>query len=133
MAEKKNDFLTYKGKPLVRNGNTIYYGDMNDDFVIMMRILSSKEFGDTDLASKVSVQLVNTDPNVSIKEKIVKTSEKKDVLANKILTADVFEQTKTNGLKELWNEAQDIEITLDFITYGSNLIKKLLSKVLPKI
>ena len=23
MAEKKNDFLTYKGKPLVRNGNTI--------------------------------------------------------------------------------------------------------------
>ncbi len=81
MAEKKNDFLTYKGKPLVRNGNTIYYGDMNDDFVIMMRILSSKEFGDIDLASKVSVQLVNTDPNVSIKEKIVKTSEKKGLYA----------------------------------------------------
>ena len=81
MAEKKNDFLTYKGKPLVRNGNTIYYGDMNDDFVIMMRILSSKEFGDTDLASKVSVQLVNTDPNVSIKEKVVKTSEKKGLYA----------------------------------------------------
>ena len=81
MAEKKNDFLTYKGKPLVRNGNTIYYGDMNDDFVIMMRILSSKEFGDTDLASKVSVQLVNTDPNVSIKEKMVKTSEKKGLYA----------------------------------------------------
>ena len=81
MAEKKNDFLTYKGKPLVRNGNTIYYCDMNDDFVIMMRILSSKEFGDTDLASKVSVQLVNTDPNVSIKEKIVKTSEKKGLYA----------------------------------------------------
>ena len=81
MAEKQNDFLTYKGKPLVRNGNTIYYGDMNDDFVIMMRILSSKEFGDTDLASKVSVQLVNTDPNVSIKEKIVKTSEKKGLYA----------------------------------------------------
>lgn len=81
MAEKKNDFLTYKGKPLVRNGNTIYYGDMNDDLVIMMRILSSKEFGDTDLASKVSVQLVNTDPNVSIKEKIVKTSEKKGLYA----------------------------------------------------
>ena len=81
MTEKKNDFLTYKGKPLVRNGNTIYYGDMNDDFVIMMRILSSKEFGDTDLASKVSVQLVNTDPNVSIKEKIVKTSEKKGLYA----------------------------------------------------
>ena len=95
MAEKKNDFLTYKGKPLVRNGNTIYYGDMNDDFVIMMRILSSKEFGDTDLASKVSVQLVNTDTNVSIKEKIVKTSEKKGLYA----AMDIADIWLTRALK----------------------------------
>lgn len=66
-------------------------------------------------------------------ETLVKISDKQDTLSKKILTADVFEQSKTNGLKELWNEAQDIEITLDFITYGSNLIKKLFSKVLPKI
>lgn len=77
MADKKNDFLTYKGKPLVRNGNTIYYGNMTDDYVIMMQITSSKEFGELDLASKVTVQLINTDPDVSIKEKIVKSSEKK--------------------------------------------------------
>lgn len=76
----------------------------------------------------MKTEFTNTEDDV-----VIKTSEKKDVLANKILTADVFEQTKTNSLKELWNEAQDIEITLDFITYGSNLIKKLLSKVLPKI
>ena len=62
MADKKNDFLTYKGKPLVRNGNTIYYGNMTDDYVIMMQITSSKEFGELDLASKVTVQLINTDP-----------------------------------------------------------------------
>lgn len=66
-------------------------------------------------------------------ETLVKISDKQDTLSKKILTADVFEQSKTNGLKELWNEAQDIEITLDFITYGSNLIKKLFSRVLPKI
>lgn len=96
MAEKKNDFLTYKGKPLVRSGNTIYYGDMNDDYVIMMRILSSKEFGDTDLASKVSVQLVNTDPNVSIKEKIVKTSEKKGLYA----AMDIADIWLTRALKD---------------------------------
>ena len=40
MAEKKNDFLTYKGRPLVRNGNTIYYGNMTDDYVIMLQINS---------------------------------------------------------------------------------------------
>ena len=45
MAEKK-EFLTYKGKPLVRQGNTIYYGDMADDYVIMMQILAKKEVGE---------------------------------------------------------------------------------------
>ena len=71
MAEKK-EFLTYKGKPLVRQGNTIYYGDMADDYVIMMQILAKKEVGDKDkaeVASKVSVQLLSTDPNASMKEK----------------------------------------------------------------
>ena len=81
LMAKKNDFLMYKGRPLVRNGNTIYYGNMTDDFVIMLQINSSKEFGDLDLASKVSIQLINTDPDVSIKEKIVKSSEKKGLYA----------------------------------------------------
>ncbi len=80
MAEK-NDFLMYKGKPLVRNGDTIYYGNMSDDFVIMMRIASKKEFGGYDLASKVTVQLLSTDPDASAKERIVKTSEKKGLFA----------------------------------------------------
>ena len=26
-AKKKNEFLTYKDKPLVRKGNTLYYGN----------------------------------------------------------------------------------------------------------
>ena len=64
---------------------------------------------------------------------LIKTSENKDVLKQKLLTADVFERTKVTGLKDLISEAQDIEITLDFITYGSNLVKKLISKVLPKL
>lgn len=78
---EKNDFLMYKGKPLVRNGDTIYYGNMSDDFVIMMRIASKKEFQGYDLASKVTVQLLSTDPDASAKERIVKTSEKKGLFA----------------------------------------------------
>ncbi len=81
MAEKKNDFLTYKGKPLVRSGNVLYYGNPSDDFVIMMQIMTSKEFGDTDVASKVSVQLLSTDPEASIKERVIKSSEKKGLYA----------------------------------------------------
>lgn len=80
MAEKSK-FLTYKGKPLVRNGNTLYYGNASDNYVIMMQILATKPVGDIEVASKVSIQLLNTDPNVSARERIVKSSEKKGLYA----------------------------------------------------
>ena len=86
MAEKeKQDFLTYKGKPLVRNGDTIYYGNMSDDYVIMMRITSKKDFGGYDLASKVTVQLLSTDPDASAKERVIKTAKRKAFLRRWIL------------------------------------------------
>ena len=78
---KDNKFLTFKGKPLVRNGNTLYYGDASENYVIMMQILATKPIGDVEVASKVSIQLLNTDPNVSARERIVKSSEKKGLYA----------------------------------------------------
>ena len=81
MAKENGKFLTYKGKPLVRNGNTLYYGNANDKYVIMMQILATKPVGDVEVASKVSIQLLNTDPNVSARERIVKSSEKKGLYA----------------------------------------------------
>lgn len=82
MAEKKKDaFLTYKGKPLVRCGNTIYYGNMSDKFVIMMQITATKDVDDLKVASRVTVQLLNTDPDLSPRERIVKSSEKKGLYA----------------------------------------------------
>ena len=78
---KDNKFLTFKGKPLVRNGNTLYYGFPNEKYVIMMQILSSKPVNDIEVASKVSIQLLNTDPDVSPRERIVKSSEKKGLYA----------------------------------------------------
>ncbi len=74
MAE--NQFLTYKGKPLVRNGNELYYGDMADPFVVYFKIESTKKVGDLDVAEKVLVQLMNTDPEIRLKDRIVKKSEK---------------------------------------------------------
>ena len=73
--------LTYKGRPLVRNGNTIYYGNPSENYVIMMQITGTKQVGDLQVASKVSIQLLNTDPDVSARERIVKTSEKKGLYA----------------------------------------------------
>ena len=70
------DFLTYKGKPLVRKGKELYYGDMSEPYVVMLNILESKKQGDIETATKVSVQLLATDPTVSPAERVVKKSEK---------------------------------------------------------
>ncbi|MBQ8576064.1 MAG: hypothetical protein IJ447_08475 [Clostridia bacterium] len=78
MAKKKdNKFLEYRGKPLVRCGNTIYYGNMNDPYVIMLQITSTKTFNDMEIADRVLIQLLNTDPDCRPRDRIVKKSEKK--------------------------------------------------------
>ena len=74
MAENK--VLTYKGRPLMRKDNLIYYGSMADSHIIMLQILDYKKVGDTDMANKVSIQLQLTDPNIKGRAQIVKKSEK---------------------------------------------------------
>ena len=42
-SSKKKDLLEYKGHPLMRKENIIYYGSMSDSHIIMMQILESGE------------------------------------------------------------------------------------------
>lgn len=76
MAEQKEKFLEYKGKPLVRCDKTIYYGNMSDPYVICLNVLNEEKIEDLNVSGKVVIQLLNTNPDVSPKEKIVKKSEK---------------------------------------------------------
>ncbi|HHW46520.1 MAG TPA: hypothetical protein GXX17_06390 [Clostridiales bacterium] len=75
--KKNNKLLTYKGKPLVRKDNTVYYGNMTDKYVVMLQILDTKKFQDIEIADRVLVQLVYTDPDISIRDRVIKKSEKK--------------------------------------------------------
>ena len=72
----KNEVLTYKGRPLMRKDNLIYYGSIADDYIVMLQILESKKVGDMDVASRVLVQLQLTDPAAKARDRIVKKSEK---------------------------------------------------------
>ena len=82
MAEtKKAEGLIYKGHPLRRVGNFIYYGSMSDKYIIMMQILETKAEKDLSVASKVSVQLQLTDPDLRSRNRIVKKSEKDSLYA----------------------------------------------------
>lgn len=68
--------LIYKGKPLIRKDNTIYYGSMSDKYIIMLQILETKEVSGLELATKVSVFLQQTSPNVRAKDRVVRKTEK---------------------------------------------------------
>lgn len=76
MADKKEFPLTYKGHPLRRKDNLIYYGSMADKYIIAIQILSSQKEGDLDVANKISVQLQLTDPDLKSRDRVVKKSEK---------------------------------------------------------
>ena len=69
-------FLMYKGRPLVRSGNILYYGSMAEKYVIVMQILSTKDENDLKMAEKIQIQLMLTDEEVRMKDRIVKKSEK---------------------------------------------------------
>ena len=94
MAENK--FQMYKGKPLVRCNDDIYYGDMSDRFVIRMHIKSKKTVNDTEIADKVSIQLVCTDPDLSPRKQVVKASEKNGLF----LAMDIAEVWLSRALNE---------------------------------
>ena len=84
MAESKTakaEGLIYKGHPLRRVDNLIYYGTMAVKYIIMMQVLDSKKEQDLNVATKVSVQLQLTDSNLKSRDRIVKKSEKDSLYA----------------------------------------------------
>lgn len=53
-------FKTYRGYPLVRNGNQLYYGYMSDPYVIWIQILAVKDIDGNKMTSKVRVIQMDT-------------------------------------------------------------------------
>ena len=84
MAEsksKKAEGLKYKGHPLRRVDNLIYYDTMAEKYIIMMQILNTKKEQDMEVATKVSIQLQLTDPELKSRDRVVKKSEKDSLYA----------------------------------------------------
>lgn len=79
MAE--TNFLTYKGKPLVRKDKEIYYGDMSEKYIVKFEILSSKKDGKLDIADKVSVKLLDSNTDKNMKDRIIKDSVKDNLFS----------------------------------------------------
>lgn len=75
------EFLMYRGKPLVREKNTICYGDMEDEHILFMMILSNKKvtLGNktVEVPDRIIVQIIKSDPKIIGLDRMVKQFEKR--------------------------------------------------------
>lgn len=71
--EKVNgQYLEYKGKPLVREGNTICYGDMTEKCILVLEIMSYKTVEGNEVPDKILIQILDAKDST----KIIKQGEK---------------------------------------------------------
>ncbi|NLO47017.1 MAG: hypothetical protein GX111_01650 [Clostridiales bacterium] len=75
MSDSKQ-LLEYKGYPLLRKDNLLYYGNMSDKYIIMLQIMDTEKVKELDVAKRVSVQLQYTDPDLKSRDRVVKKTEK---------------------------------------------------------
>ena len=68
--------LMYKGRPLVRSKNDIYYGNLSDPYVIFMQVLTTKEVDGVQMADRIHVTLLSTDTTKSPIDRMAKQSAK---------------------------------------------------------
>ena len=59
MAVKKKKLLTYNGKPILRCGNRIYYGNLEDKLILVLDIVKTKNVNDLEVATEVLVQVMD--------------------------------------------------------------------------
>ena len=75
MAEEQKLF-TYKGKPMVRRGDTIYYGDLNEKYIIIFTVKSKKKVGDLEVGDSVTIDLCT---NGAGKPKVIKKATRESL------------------------------------------------------
>lgn len=85
----KNKFLEFRGRPLVRKGNVIYYGYMDNEVVAMLTVESEQDKDGIKVPTLVQIQLIATDPKIPPQE-MVKKHTRKDNIYDALDVADVW-------------------------------------------
>ena len=81
MSDTNKEIFSYKGFPLVRKKDEIYYGNMSDDFVVIMQVIEKKKVVDMEVAKKIKLYKMSTDESKNPLERVSKTSEKEGLYA----------------------------------------------------
>ena len=69
----EGEFVEYKGKPLVRQGDDIFYGDLSEKNYVYMMVMSDKDSSRSDmkLPGMIMVQLLDSATKKPLKQKVV--------------------------------------------------------------
>ncbi len=80
-AVTERESLIYRGKPLIRDGNVLYYGDFNENFITRFTILESEKVNDLDMATKITIELLEKNGEDISTAKLTKKAERKSMWA----------------------------------------------------
>lgn len=69
----ENKILTYNGKPLVRCGNEIYYGNPTDKYIVVFRLEDREPLEDLEISKRVIIELKT---NEGKKSKLIRQAER---------------------------------------------------------
>ena len=66
------EFVEYKGRPIVRQGDDIFYGDLSEKYYVYMMIMGDKKSpkADVDIPGTIMVQLLDSKTKKPEKQKI---------------------------------------------------------------
>lgn len=66
----KDEFVEYKGRPLVRQDDEIFYGDLSGDFYVYMMIMGTKDTENGSVPAQIMVQLCESNTKIPKKQKL---------------------------------------------------------------
>ena len=80
-AVTEREKLIYCGKPLLREGNVLYYGEFSENFIVRFTILESENVNDLDIARKVIIELLEKHGDDISQAKLTKKAERTSMWA----------------------------------------------------
>ncbi len=74
MAKEEKNYFEYNGKPFIRRGNVLFYGNPKEKYIVKFIINSTEKVGGEDIANSVTVQLVTN--TFGEKDRVIKQAER---------------------------------------------------------
>ena len=78
MQAKKKKQFTFRDKPLFRSGNTLYYGEPGERYMLQLDILETKDVKDIQTATKVKIKLIANTGDFDSPQ-VFRESEREDI------------------------------------------------------